>query len=148
MKSLLLAAAGAAAMVAPAASAQIHPGVPPAAAHGQAYGHAAHAGVSARPERCQLIYGGYYVIALAAPRGAASWDLDLRSPGLDASQGGPLPGASPDLMTLSQVVLLQDPTGRGVQFLRNRPVHAELVVRDDRGRTVCRDVIRTRGPAF
>lgn len=148
MKSLFLAAAGAAAVLASTASAQFHPGSPPAAAQGHAYAHAAQAGGSAGPERCQLIYGGYYVIALAAPQGAASWDLDLRSSGLDTSQGGPLPGASPELTTLSQVVLLHDPTGRGIQSLRSRPVHAELTVRDDRGRTVCRDEIRTSGPAF
>lgn len=138
MKTLLAAAASCAALVSAAAGAQTFPAVPGAPAHSAAH----------RPgimEDCKLIYGGYYVIALAVPRGASSWSLDLRSPGVTANQGGPLDGVSPDLTTLSQVVLLRDPTGRGIQSLRSRPVRAELLVHDDQGRTICRDTVRTQG---
>ncbi|MCR9130575.1 MAG: hypothetical protein NXI12_13730 [Alphaproteobacteria bacterium] len=139
MKTLLATAATAVAVLSATAAAQTFPAVPGAPAHSAAH----------RPgimEDCKLIYGGYYVIALAVPHGASSWSLDLRSPGMSASQGGPLDGVSSDMTTLSQVVLLQDPTGRGVQSLRSRPVHAELLVHDDRGRTICRDTVRTQGP--
>ena len=146
MKILVLAAASAAAL-ASAASAQFQTPATPGAGHAYAQS-AANPAEAGSGERCRLIYGGYYVIALAAPRGAASWDLDLRSPGVSASQGGPLTGASPALTTLSQVVLLHDPTGRGIQTLKSRPVQAELTVKDRRGRTVCRDEIRTRGGPF
>lgn len=146
MKTLFSAAAGAAAILSATAAAQTFPAIPATPSHAQS-GVPAHANAH-RPgitEDCKLIYGGYYVIALAVPRGAASWSLDLRSPGVTANQGGPLDGVSPDLTTLSQVVLLQDPTGRGVQSLRSRPVRAELLVHDESGRTICRDTVRTQG---
>lgn len=142
MKTIFFAAVSAFALTTAAAASQS--AVPPAA---PAIAGAAPVSSVALvdPERCRLIYGGYYVIALAAPRGAASWDLQVRSNGLDAGQGGALPGVSPQLTTLSQIVLLRDPTGRGVQSLKSQPVHAELTVRDHAGRTVCRDTVRTPG---
>jgi hypothetical protein len=127
-----------AAVLSAVAGAQTFPAVPGAPAHSAAH----RPGIA---EDCKLIYGGYYVIALAVPRGAASWSFDLRSPGVTANQGGPLDGVSPEMTTLSQVVLLRDPTGRGVQSLRGRPVRAELLVHDDQGRTICRDTVRTQG---
>jgi len=122
----------------------VPPGGPPGLAH--AHGQASSSGEPSDPlEPCRLVYGDHYLIAQAVPRGAASWELDLRSPGLTASQGGGLPGASPEMITLSELVLVREPRGRGLQGLRSRPLFAELIVRDRLGRIVCRDEIRTRG---
>lgn len=87
---------------------------------------------------CALRSDAHTLSAFAAPLNAASWSLDVRSPGFTAAQGGPLFGDDRAPSRVSRIVLVRDP-GRGASHARSGPLHAELTVFDHDGRVICED---------
>lgn len=108
-------------------------------------------------EACSLVLvqsrGSRQLIARAAPGIAGHWSLSVRSDGLESDQSGPLQGR-PGVQELTRMTLdgqfrpAVDHSAAGlygpVARPGARPVHAVLVVRDRRGRVLCRAVPELR----
>lgn len=102
-------------------------------------------------EACSLVLvqslGSRQLIARAAPGVTGRWSLRARGSGLDVDLGGGVPG-SPRIQELSRVTLdaqlrpAVDHSAAGlygpVSSPGQTPVNATLIVRDERGRVICR----------
>ncbi|WP_439634636.1 hypothetical protein [Glycocaulis sp.] len=102
-------------------------------------------------EACSLVLvqgrGTRQLIARAAPGISGHWSLSVRSDGLQSDQSGPLQGGS-SVQELTRITLdgqyrpVADHSAAGLYGPVTRPgaapVQAALVVRDGRGRVVCR----------
>lgn len=92
-------------------------------------------------------YGSRQLIARAAPGVTGAWSLQARAPGIHVDQSGPLNGAH-RIQELSRVTLdaqLRPAVNHGAAGLYGaapgpnaRSVSAALIVRDARGRVICR----------
>lgn len=93
-------------------------------------------------------YGSRQLVARAAPGITGSWSLDVRAPGIDVDQSGPVNGAA-RIQELSRVTLdaqLRPAVNHGAAGLygpargagASSSVSAVLIVRDLSGRVICR----------
>lgn len=98
-------------------------------------------------------YGSRQLIARAAPGVTGAWSMQARAPGINVDQSGPVSGA-PRVQELSRVTLdaqLRPAVNHGAAGLYGavpgpaaRSVSAVLIVRDARGRVICRATPRLR----
>mgnify|MGYP007011820684 CR=1 FL=1 len=102
-------------------------------------------------EACSLVlvqsFGARVLVARAAPGIAGSWSLTVRNAGLEVDQSGPVTGAR-HVQELSRITLDgQRPPAINhgaaglygpVSYPGQSPVNATLVVRNERGRVICR----------